>query len=292
LTLPITKRLSSALNQGSKSDRLLASYMRDALAELPFETAASIAKKVKVSEATVGRFCRSLGYASFRDLKDNLKHDMGDYPWLMSDRLRELRTGGAADQTHLDRGLELEIAAVVSVYEFARTPEWESVTKRLAQKGRIYVVGFQTERGIAQYFANQMQYIRDRVSLIDLANGNFAEILVSDQDAYLVIFEARRYSRLSKLLAQEAKNAGIPVTLITDVFCDWGHGLADEVFAVPTQFNQFWDSTAQMASLANLLINSAFMELGAEVDDRLNRIAELYGRFTGHVGDPVTMVGK
>jgi hypothetical protein len=41
-----------------------------------------------------------------------------------------------------------------------------------------------------------------------------------------------------------------------------------------------------MASLANLLINSIFMELGPEVEGRLNRIAKLYGRFTGHVGYP------
>lgn len=286
MTLPIRTRLASAQKDGSKMDRLLAGYMTDALSELPFETAASIAKKVKVSEATVGRFCRSIGYTSFRNLKDHLKHDMGDYPWLMSDRLHELRKGGGADEASLNRGMELEIAAVLSVYEFARTAEWQRVTERLAHRDRIFVAGFQTERGIAQYFANQMQYIRDRVTLIDLADGNFAEILVSQSDAHLVIFEARRYSILAKMLAQEAKHAGIPVTLITDVFCDWGHDVADEVFAVPTQFNQFWDSTAQMASLANLLINSTFLELGPEVDDRLNRIAELYGRFTGHVDYP------
>ena len=286
MTLPIRTRLKSALKDGSKSDRLLASYMKDALAELPFETAASIAKKVKVSEATVGRFCRSIGYSNFRSLKDHLKHDMGDYPWLMSGRLRELQAGGGADERELNRGMELEVAAVVSVYEFARTPEWRRVTDRLAQCDRVFVAGFQTERGIAQYFANQMQYIRDRVTLVDLANGNFAEVLASEGESCLVIFEARRYSVLAKQLAQDARNAGIPVTLVTDVFCDWGREVADEVFAVPTQFNQFWDSTAQMASFANLLINSIFMKLGPEVEDRLKRIAKLYGRFTGHVGYP------
>ncbi len=68
----------------------------------------------------------------------------------------------------------------------------------------------------------------------------------------------------------------------------WGHDIADEVIAVPTQFNQFWDLTVQMASLCNLLINSVFIELGPEVEDRLSKIAELYGRITGHVGEPVT----
>nr|WP_269751777.1 MurR/RpiR family transcriptional regulator [Pseudophaeobacter flagellatus] len=284
--------MEGALEDGSKADRLLARYMLDSWGGLPFENAASIARSVKVSEATVGRFCRSIGYSSFRDLKDHLKHDMGDEPWLMSDRLHEMRKGGGADSAQLNQGLQLEIAALVGIYELAGSREWQQEAERLAQTSHVFVAGFQTERGLAQYFANQMQYVRDGVTLLDLAGGNFAEVLLTNGPAHLVIFEARRYSVLSKSLAEEARTAGVTVTLITDVFCDWGYETADQVFAVPTQFNQFWDSTAQMANLSNLLIHSVFLKLGTEVDTRLNRIADLYGRFTGHVDRPARQGAK
>jgi len=254
------------------------------LSTLPFETAASLAEKVTVSEPTVGRFCRSLGYNSFKDLKAHLRQDMGDQPWLISDRLRDLQARTRAGEDQLVRGLELEIAALVAVYEIAHSAAWDSAVKRLATAGSVFAVGFQTERGMAQIFVNQLQYLRDGVELLDLAGGNFAQVLARDDpDAALVIFEARRYSRLARDLAIEAKDVGIPVTLITDPFCDWGHDIADEMFVVPTQVNLFWESTAQMASLANLLVNGVFMELGPEVEDRMNRISALYGRFTGHV---------
>ncbi len=288
----IRAQLEGALEDGSKADRLLARYMLESWGDLPFETAASIARSVKVSEATVGRFCRSVGYNSFRDLKDHLKHDMGDDPWLMSDRLQEMRKGGGVDSAQLSQGLQLEIAALVGIYELAGSAEWQQEAERLAQTAHVFVAGFQTERGLAQYFANQMQYLRDGVTLLDLASGNFAEVLLTDRPAHLVIFEARRYSVLAKNLAEEARVAGVTVTLITDVFCDWGHEAADQVFAVPTQFNQFWDSTAQMASLSNLLIHSVFLQLGSEVEGRLNRIADLYGRFTGHVDRPARQGAK
>lgn len=284
--------LSETMENGSKADKAIASYMSGTLTELPFETAASIASKVKVSEATVGRFCRSIGYDSFRDLKEQLKGQIEDYPWLMSDRLNELRKNLKNDETHIARGMEMEIAALVSVYEMATTKGWQQVIQRLANLDRVHVAGFQTERGIAQYFANQLQYVRDGVTLMDVAGGNFSELLGSGSDSCLVVFEARRYSRQAKLLAQEAQNAGIPVTLITDVFCDWGNGIANEVFAVPTQVNQFWDSTALMASLGNLLINSVFLELGSGAGERLNLIADLYGRFTGHTDDPIAQSSK
>ncbi len=285
----VRQRLSDCLASASKADKAVASYMLSKLSSIPFETAASLAAKVEVSEPTVGRFCRNLGYASFKDLKDHLKQDVGDRPWLISDRLRDFQRRAQAGEDQLGQGLQLEIAALVAVYEIAQTSEWKRVVTRLAHAPAIFATGFQTERGMAQIFVNQLQYLRDRVHLLDLAGGNFAELLLLDStDAArpaLIIFEARRYSRMARLLAVEAKAAGIPTTLITDAFCDWGRDLVDEVFVVPTEFNLFWDSTAQMASLANLLVNSVFIELGHKVEERMDAIARLYSRFTGHVGD-------
>lgn len=286
MTKPIRDRLREALSSTSKADRALASYMLASTGTLPFETAASLAGKVEVSEPTVGRFCRALGYSSFKDLKEHLKKDIGTQPWLIGDRLRDLQARAKAGEDQLARGLELEMAALVAVYEIAHSPEWDVVVKRLATVKSVYAAGFQTERGMAQIFVNQMQYLRDGVHLVDLSGGNFSDVLASDnKDAALVIFEARRYSRLAPLLAQEAKAEGIPVTLITDPYCDWGREVVDDMFVVPTEFNLFWESTAQMASLANLLVNGVFVELGPAVEERMNKIARLYGRFTGHVGD-------
>ena len=282
----VRERLQESLTQASKADKAIASYMLSQFASLPFETAASLADKVEVSEPTVGRFCRTIGYQSFKDLKDHIKQDIGDRPWLISDRLRDFQRRTQAGEDQLGKGLQLEIAALVAVYELARTPEWDRVVKRLARSSAVFATGFQTERGMAQIFVNQLQYLRDRVHLMDLAGGNFAELLASGPgEACLVIFEARRFSRMALVLAQEARRLGIPTTLITDAFCDWGREIVDEIFVVPTEFNLFWDSTAQMASLANLLVNGVFIELGPEVENRMNRVTGLYNRFTGYVGD-------
>ncbi|NIA72255.1 MurR/RpiR family transcriptional regulator [Pelagibius litoralis] len=290
---PVRERLLACLATASKADRTLANFMLSQQSSLPFETAASLAARVEVSEPTVGRFCRSIGYKSFKDLKDHLKQDIGDKPWLVSDRLRDLRDRAKAGEDQLAAGLELEISALVAIYELARTEEWARVVRRLATTTNIYAAGFQTERGMAQILVNQLQYLRDGVRLLDLAGGNFAELLASDSaQSCLVIFEARRYSRLARELAAEAKQAGIPVTLVTDPFCDWGRDLADEVFVVPTEFNQFWESTAQMASLANLLVNGVFLELGPKVEARMETVTRLYSRFTGYVGEPANRTTK
>ena len=178
------------------------------------------------------------------------------------------------------------MAGLVAVYELAQSEEWAGAIKRLATTKRVFVAGFQTERSMAHMFTHQLQYLRDGVTVLDLAGGNFVEVLATDPaDTCLVIFEARRYSRLAALLAREAQKAGIPVTLVTDAFCTWGRDHVAEMFVVPTEFNLFWDSTAQMAALINLMMNSISIEIGPDVEARMNRVSQLYSLFTGYVGD-------
>jgi DNA-binding MurR/RpiR family transcriptional regulator len=288
----VRQRLTASLAEATKAEKAVASYMLANLNALPFETSATVAEKTGVSEPMVGRFCRSLGYRHFKDLKADLGQDLGDAPWLIGDRLRDFRERSGRGADALARGLELEIAALVRIYETAQTKEWKRVVKRLASVSRVHVAGFQTERGIAQFFCNQLQYLRPGVQLVDLAGGNFVDVLLeAPRDSALVLFEARRYSRLAMDLAAEARRAKIPTTLVTDIYCNWGHEVVDEMFVIPTEFNMFWESTAQMASFSNLMINEIFKELGPAVEKRMNAVSGLYGRFIGHVGGPADADG-
>lgn len=285
---PVRQRLTACLEEdATRSERSIASYMLGNLTSLPFETASTVAAKVGLSEPSVGRFCRSIGYKHFKELKADLKADIGDGPWLIGDRLKNYRDRSRRGNDELARGLDLEIAALVSNYELARTREWKRAVKRLAHVPDIFIAGFQTERGLAQYMVNQLHYLRPNVHLVDIAAGNFSEVLLADpRKINLIVIEARRYSRLARLLVVEARAAGIATTLITDTFCDWAHDLVSEVFSVQTDINQFWDSTSPIASLIALLVNSIFNELGPSVEQRMNKVADLYSNFTGHVGDP------
>jgi DNA-binding MurR/RpiR family transcriptional regulator len=286
MTAMVKQRIVESLATATTAGKTIASYFLANISTLPFETAATVASKADVSEPMVGRYCRSIGYKSFKDLKANLKDDIGARPWLIGDRLKEFQQQSLRTKDQFVRSLDLEIAGLVKLYEFVHTDEWKRVVNRLTTVQTVYVVGFQTERGMAQIFTHQLQYLRPGVQLVDLAAGNFADVLLSDpQKCALVVFEARRYSRLALLLSREARKAGIPTTLITDSYCHWGHELVDEVFAVPTEFNLFWDSNALMSNLINLLVGSIFTELGPEVEERMNAVSALYSKFIGYVDE-------
>ena len=287
MTGTVRQRLTDNLQKGSSANRAIASYMLANLSELPFETAMTVAEKVGVSELTVGRFCRALGYQHFKDLKADLKTDIADTPWLVGDRLRAFQAASKRGGGDLARSLELEMAALVRVYELAGSEQMKAVVARLATRERIFIVGFQSERGIAVTMAHLLQYLRDGVHLVDHSSGNYSDVLLAaPAKTALVMFDARRYSRQAALLARRATDAGIPVTLVTDQFCDWAHGSASEIIALPSEINLFWDTNGPMLSLVHLMLNGVIGELGPDVEARLERMSELYGDFTGHAGRP------
>lgn len=277
------QRLMLAAESGTPSERTLAHYLASNLPSLPFETAASVAAKVGLSEASVGRFCRSIGFRHLKDLKSSLQVDLGEKAWLIGDRLQDFHQRSQQGNGELARALEREIAALVSVYELAATPDFTACVDRLARRRSVWVAGFQTERGHAAELAHNLQYLRAGVHLADAADGHFAEILLSDpEETTLVLIDGRRYSRLTRDLALAARDEGIAVTLITDPYCDWATGQVSELFAVPTDLNHFWDTTSAMSSLIGLLVNGVFRELGAEVETRMARVSSLYDDFIGH----------
>lgn len=278
----VRQRLATASREATASGKALANFMLAHIGDLPFETARSVAEKVGVSELTVGRFCRSIGYDGFKDLKDRLKDDISDSPWLLGDRLKDLQQKSATEPA-LARSLELAVASVVRVYDYAQTEAWDRAARRIAGANRVFVAGFQTERGLAEAFAHMLRYLRDEVTLVDVAGGNFAEVLLTDPaGCALVLIDARRYSQQSKLLAARAAERGMPVTIVTDLYCDWAASHGDEVFAVPTDLNLFWDATSGMWTLLQLLLNSVFSHCGPSVEQRLNDVAGLYESFVGY----------
>ena len=279
-------RLCAILDTGTPVERAIAAYLLGDIADLPFQTAASLAARIGVSEVSIGRLARTLGYRNLKDMKEAVKNQIdmqailatGDSPWLKGPAL----AARLADQQG-NASLEREIRAVIRNHQTAADAEFARAARRLARVAHVQIAGFQTERGLAQYMAHHLAYLRPNVSAVALDSGHFAEIFVDDPaNSALVLIEIRRYSRLAHRLAGKAHDMGIPVTVITDPYCGWAPAIADEVLRVDTDFSHFWDASGQIAGLINLLVNRVFQELGPGVEQRLNAISANYAAFVGY----------
>ena len=277
--------LEQSRESATPAERAISTYMLENFSSLPFETAASAASKIGVSETTLGRYCRAIGLKHFKDLKARLQADMGAHAWLPGDRMREFKERSRRGTEEASLALEKEMSAILTVHELAASSGFARAVNLLAARKEVYVAGFQAERGFAHYFVDSLVYLRPGVRLTSSADGHFADVLTADPNlSCLVLLDGRRYSRLSFELAQSAKARGVPIILITDTYCDWGRDVATEVFAVPSDLNHFWDATTPMVSLLGLMLNAIFTVLGPEVEARMAEVSNYYGKFVGHTG--------
>ncbi len=274
-------RLQGGLPRFTASERQIALFLLNHRESVPFETATSLAKRLGISAVTVGRFCKSLGFRHFRELKGQLRGSIS-LPWLAGTDFRDFLSN-FKDRDQRRQALERDIEQLIAVHERSRGPAWSESVRLIASSRVVQVVGFQTERGIAAMLAYSLQYLRPGVQLVSGESGSFADVLLEGaKDRCLVIVDLKRYSRQSKLLARRASEARIPLVVITDTLCDWAPRYTPNVLAADSHDMNFWPTSVPIAGLVNLLVNDVVGHGGGrDIQKRLARLSALYEEFVG-----------
>jgi DNA-binding MurR/RpiR family transcriptional regulator len=270
-------RLRSSEARWSDAHAVLARYFDAHLSELPYETAASIARRLNLSPMTVGRFLRRLGYRDIDDLKKALRRS-ASAAWRMKDSRIDLLSD--VDQGDLlARALRSQIGCLERVFQIAKSAAFHDVVRLLSESDRVYVAGFQSLRGIALYFAAQMEYARPGVQCLDGLNGTFAELLdPGRQKRCLVLIDTRRYARKTKPLVERAKALGVKTIVVADVYLP-GSVAADHVLTLPEGDDPLWDTDVDTVALLDLLLNGVVVHLGAKARRRVDALVDAQDLF-------------
>ena len=280
----LTERLKRDYSGFTRAEKSIANYMLAHNERLPFDTAASIAEAAGVSQMTVSRFLRTIGYPDAGAFKAAIRAELDAGQLMVSDRINRIRRVGD-DNQRIAENFELETRALLSAYEQRATPQWREAVEAIAAAERVGVSGFQTIRGIASDFASRLSYLRPDVYLADGADGTFAEIIgPGSGKACIVLFEMRRYTRLSLLLARAAARRNLPLVVICDAHCHWAWDFTDIVFPVQTESVLFWDTQTPFVSLCGLLLDDVIARLGDRVSSRVDELRALQDEFDAFEG--------
>ncbi len=278
----ILKLVQSDDLRRSKSDKLLAHYIERNIADLPFETARSIAQRLQLSPMTVGRYLRRMGFDGLDELKNELRHGSANPAWQVKGRFEGLEQD--RKEGKLLAGLiQQQIDNLTQIYAVVQSPEWQETIDALIGATEVYVAAYQNVRGVAQYFASQLSYTRPRVQFVDGLNGTYSELLDGSVEGRLLfLHDVRRFAAKARPLAQEARRAGVKVVLLTDEFCPWGPEVSDICLIVPGSHGPLWDGAATMTAVMDLMLSNVIVVLGEEVNERvetLTRLQDIFGDF-------------
>ncbi|MCD4525593.1 MurR/RpiR family transcriptional regulator [Nocardioides sp. cx-173] len=261
----IDERIASRHRDLSPQERRAAATLLEHLDDLATYRAAELASLAGVSKATMSRLFRSLGYADFGEVREQLRESRhGGEPRLLR--------GGADLPAHLAREAE---ALRRAVEHPALTPAVELV----ASARRVLVVGWRNSHPVALHLRQQLAHVRGDVRVAPVPGQVLGEELadVGPGDAIVLVGFRRRPAGFGAFL-EAATETGAPVLLLADPTAIEHARRATLWLECSIATELAFDSYAAAMSLVSVLADGVLTACGQGAQDRISGISRTYAR--------------
>lgn len=265
----------------TKTENKILDFVIDHLEEACFMTSTDIAVRLGVSESSVIRFTRSMGYSGFIDFQRSIRKDYTENAYSISntvhvpyERLKmSMEHSGGDYMEEFAKNTEKNIA---SVLKDNGQELYDAATEILLNSNRKYIVATRANTGVSSYF-----YLLLKHMLPDVYMANNAAVSLIDQmidiskNDCVIIVSFPRYSQLDKLAAEMAKDAGARIIVITDRPNALLTPYADVVFTAGIDSNMFFNSYIGVNFLMESICASLSSKIGTGNEEKLKKI-DLY----------------
>ncbi|MEM9393448.1 MAG: MurR/RpiR family transcriptional regulator [Pseudomonadota bacterium] len=212
LSQPFLTRVTEALSELHPSERKLADLVLDFPGDMAGYTATELAELAEVSNATVTRFIRRIGYASFDEARRAVRDEQRN-----GSALLRLASGKAPADGVVDAHRNQSFQNLERTYELIDEGVVDSLCSAMIDAPKIWVVGFRAGQSHAQYLGWQVSQVLSSVSLLPRAGETLAESVSSVSKNDIVILVAlRRNVKLAVPVAQSVKGNGARLAVIED----------------------------------------------------------------------------
>jgi len=222
-----TRLDESRLDGLSPAERRVADFLVRSGAEGLVLSAAAIATRLGVSDATVVRTAKAMGFAGLGELRRALA-ERGADPAL-TERLRRTLDESSSDRL-LDAGIANTVSGLHAMRERVTPERFQQTVDVLGSRDRVVWRGVGPSAALADYGRIMCERVGRRSSAMVHTGTSFADELLTlaSTDAVAVFAYGKPQVHVSVLL-DRAEAVGAPVVLITDVT---DRRLADRVDAV------------------------------------------------------------
>jgi DNA-binding MurR/RpiR family transcriptional regulator len=268
---PLVVRLTEILDALPATERRFAEALLEYPGDLPTHTATELARRFDVSNATVTRLIRRLGYDSYNEARRQVRIEQQAGSPLV------LRPHAAADAGALQLHLERWLSNLTGTFDALPADTVERAAAAMVGAQAVWFAGFRANHCLASYLRWQVLRVLARAHVIPGPGETLAEHAASmaEQDM-LVVFALRRTMAPSAALLRQARRIGLRSLCITD--SDTADtGPATWVIRCHTHAAGALDSHVAVMALVHLLANRVLELSGKAGRRRLSKIEQAHG---------------
>lgn len=205
-------RVQDAVDEMHPQERRLADLVLNFPGRMAGYTASEIAQLADVSNATVSRFFRKIGYQSFEEARQavRIEQDSGS-------AFLRLKNGAVAEpepvKTFLDQSQE-NLRLTLGEID---PSDLDALAKSVATAPRVWIIGFRSGQPFARYLGWQVSQIALNVTVLPRDGETLAENLsLIGPDDCVILFALRRTPTIINRIQATLKKHDIEVTIIGD----------------------------------------------------------------------------
>ncbi len=194
--------------------RRLAEFILDFPGELASYNASELAKLARVSNATVTRFIKKLGYRTFEEARQHVRANREEgAALLLVDGRPEEAAGDSLLLQHMAQGIKNLTQVGASITQ----ETVDEVADAMLAARRVWVIGFRSSHAFAEYLNWQILQVIEQTTLLPRAGETLAESLVSigPEDCVVLYGMKRRAAQLDGVVDQLGRS-GARVLYVTD----------------------------------------------------------------------------
>lgn len=275
------RRLEHHLPRLTKSEQKIATYLMSRYDQAVFLNAADWARELAVSEATIVRFAKSIGYPSFPALRRTLQ-DAFRAKTTPATRLQRKLADLKSGHGHvLHQVVDMELQYLAEVPRSISTADFDRAVKIILNGKRLFIFGSGPSRILAELV--QIRYNRFSLPsvLITETGRDMLDklLLLKSDDAVLATGFFRDNWELGAMIAQ-ARQLNCRIVLLTDTLSAQYKDQVDVILSARRgPVSTFHSLTVPMAILNAIILAVAMKHSEATVAslDRLQALRAEYG---------------
>ena len=216
----LMSRIDGMSNQFKKTDWKIVQFIKTAPQEFLTGSAQSLAAKINVSDASIVRFAQKVGFSGLSELKYTLQNELEKESTIISHN----------SYTLLMQDYNILIEAL---FKLIKPDHIDILRKQLLAAKRIYIVGLDQNRNVAELATNKFTLLGMDVQAITTRDAlKFRASLATQEELFIIItFSGNRHA-LAEALGEIIQNDSF-IALISNYEKSICSAYADIVFLIP-----------------------------------------------------------
>lgn len=273
--MDFTERIKA--KEFTKTEKIIADYILDNINTVGFSPLKDVAIACGVSDTSVIRFLRELGYEGYTDFKKSLNDKLIEqYNANLSPMQKfnqsksQITTESIANEVFYN-----SINNLNNAYLKLDDGLLQNIADCLIASKHKYIAAFRGTSCCADYFWRKAIYFLPGLVLCDKAESETIEKLVDiSKDDCLMLFSFPRYSEISFTILELAKKCGAKIIVFTDRITSPLAPYADYLVTVSINGVSFTNSYVVPLCYAEALAVIISKKLENSTEERLNLLEE------------------